>query len=157
MNRPDIASASNDCWQAWFDGSALPNPGKIGIGAVVLAPDGKRFEKSAPLGLHGCNNQAELHALCVALELAHASGARRLRVCGDSDVAIRYVTGPDRTGIAALAALVAQAREWLRRFDEVQLHWVPRHRNGAADHLCRQALGLGDKPVAPARKKRRRR
>ena len=156
MNHPEFAPAANDCWQAWFDGSALPNPGRIGIGAVVLSPDGRRFEKSAPLALHGCNNQAELQALCAALELAHVAGARRLRICGDSDVAIRYVTGPDSTKIAALSALVMQARAWLARFDEVQLRWVPRHRNVAADHLCRQALGLADK-ATPAPNRRRRR
>lgn len=157
MNQPDTPSATNAYWQAWFDGCALPNPGKIGIGAVVVAPDGRRFEKSAQLGHHGCNNQAELHALCAALELAHEAGARRLLVRGDSDVAIRYVTGPDSTEIAALLILVAQAREWLRRFEEVQLCWIPRHRNGAADHLCRQALGLPDKPAATARKRKKRR
>ncbi len=150
-------AASQDCWQAWFDGSALPNPGKIGIGAVVLAPDGRRFETSAQTGLHGCNNQAELHALCAALELAHNAGAKRLLLRGDSDVAIRYVNGPDSTEIAALQILVKQAREWLSRFEEVQLRWLPRHRNGEADHLCRHALDLPDKPAGMARKKGRRR
>ena len=36
----------DDFWQVWFDGSALPNPGKIGIGAVLIAPDGRSEEKS---------------------------------------------------------------------------------------------------------------
>lgn len=157
MKQPETARPAHDCWQAWFDGSALPNPGKIGIGAVVLAPDGRRFEKSAALGVHGCNNQAELHALCAALELAHNAGAQHLLVRGDSDVAIRYVNGPDSTEIAPLQALVAQARERLRHFEEVQLSWVPRHRNGEADRLCRQALGLPDKPATLARKSKKRR
>lgn len=157
MTKPEILSVANKYWEAWFDGSALPNPGKIGIGAVVLAPDGQRLEKSAALGLHGCNNQAELHALCAALELAHGAGARRLLLRGDSDVAIRYVNGPDSTEIAALQILVAQARDWLSRFEHVQLRWVPRHRNGPADHLCRQALGLPDKPAAINSNRKRRR
>ena len=27
-------------WRGWFDGSAHPNPGKLGIGALLLGPDG---------------------------------------------------------------------------------------------------------------------
>jgi ribonuclease HI len=132
----------DDFWQAWFDGSALPNPGRIGIGVVLIAPDGRREEKSALLNASGCNNEAELHALCAALEMAAAAGASRLLLHGDSDVALRYVRGPDSTRIVRLCLLVAKARDWLRRFDEVQLVWVPRHRNREADRLSRQALGL---------------
>jgi len=146
-----------DYWQGWFDGSAWPNPGALGIGVVLLSPLAQRYEKSERLACSGCNNEAELYALCAVLELACGAGARRLQVRGDSDVAIRYVLGPDSTAIAPLLALVAEVREWLARFDEVQLLWVPRHRNGDADRLARQALGLPDKPAAVRKVKRRRR
>ena len=39
------------------------NPGKIGIGVLLVAPDGRREEKSFLLNCTGCNNEAELHAL----------------------------------------------------------------------------------------------
>jgi len=142
-------------WQAWFDGAALPNPGRIGVGVVLLSPDGLRSEKSVLTGGSGCNNEAELHALAMALEMASTAGARRLLLRGDSDVALRYVRGPDSTRIARLLALVARTRELLKRFDEVQLVWVPRHRNAAADRLSRQALGLPEAPVPPPHSKRR--
>lgn len=150
-------TADGEAWQAWFDGSALPNPGKIGVGVVLLSPAGERLEKSALPGHHGCNNQAELYALCAALELAHSAGARHLLIFGDSDVAVSYVNGTASTAIAELNVLVAQARAWAGRFDSVQLRWLPRHRNGDADRLCRQALGLPDKPaVHPGKKPGRR-
>lgn len=148
---------NTDYWRAWFDGAALPNPGKIGIGALVISPAGARFEKSALAGCNGCSNEAELHALCAALELAHGAGAKRLVVRGDSDIALRYVAGPDSTQILRLVMLVAHARDWLRRFDDVQLLWVPRHRNAEADRFSRQALGLPDKPPVPVTRKTRRR
>lgn len=151
------AAGADAVWQAWFDGSALPNPGKIGIGAVLLSPAGQRLEKSALTGRHGCNNQAELYALCAALELAHGAGARNLLVRGDSDVAISYVKGTASTKVAALIPLLATARNWLARFDSVELRWVPRHRNSAADQLCRQALGLPDKPARHPKEISRRR
>ena len=134
----------------------MPNPGKIGIGVLLVAPDGRREEKSALLNASGCNNEAELHALCAALDMASAAGARRLLLRGDSDVALRYVRGPDSTQIARLCLLVTEARERLRRFDEVQLLWIPRRRNGDADRLSRQALGLPPSPVPVPRRRRAR-
>ena len=134
----------------------MPNPGKIGIGVLLVAPDGRREEKSALLNASGCNNEAELHALCAALDMASAVGARRLLLRGDSDVALRYVRGPDSTQIARLCLLVTEARERLRCFDEVQLLWIPRRRNGDADRLSRQALGLPPSPVPVPRRRRAR-
>jgi ribonuclease HI len=134
----------------------LPNPGRIGIGVLLIAPDGRREEKSVLLNLSGCNNEAELHALCAALELAAAAGAQKLLLRGDSDVALRYVRGPDSTQIARLRLLVAAARDRLQRFDEVRLLWIPRHRNRDADRLSRQALGLPPDPVPVARRRRKR-
>ena len=134
----------------------MPNPGKIGIGVLLVAPDCRREEKSALLNASGCNNEAELHALCAALDMASAAGARRLLLRGDSDVALRYVRGPDSTQIARLCLLVTEARERLRRFDEVQLLWIPRRRNGDADRLSRQALGLPPGPVPVPRRRRAR-
>ncbi len=92
----------------------MPNPGKMGVGVVLLAPDGRREEKSVLLKCSGCNNEAELHALCAALEMAVAAGARHLLLRGDSDVALRYVRGPDSTQIVRLCVLVAAARDWLQ-------------------------------------------
>jgi len=134
----------------------LPNPGKIGIGVLLVAPDGRREEKSALLNASGCNNEAELHALCAALDMASAAGVRRLLLRGDSDVALRYVRGPDSTQIARLCLLVAAAHERVRRFDEVQLLWIPRHRNREADHLSRKALGLPPDGVPATRRRRKR-
>lgn len=150
--RPFAVSLSNrepPCWQAWFDGAALPNPGRIALGVVLISPDGHRLEKSALAGATGCNNEAELLALCAALELAHGAGARRLEVHGDSDFAVRHVAGLDATAVPRLTSLIERARQWLPRFEAMRLVWIPRHRNGEANRLCRLALGLPDEPAAP--------
>lgn len=144
-------------WQGWFDGSARPNPGDIGIGVVLLAPDARRFEKSERLSGSGCNNEAELQALCALLELACAAGARCLQVCGDSDVAIRYVNGPEATAIEPLLTLILRARKLIAHFDDVQLSWIPQQRNAEADRLSRQALGLPDRLSILRKPKRSRR
>lgn len=127
----------------------------MGVGIVLMSPAGIRSEKSALIGGSGCNNEAELHALCLALEIAFAEGARRLALRGDSDVAVRYVRGLQSTQIARLVVLVAHARERIRGFDDVQLLWVPRHRNVDADRLSRLALGLPPSPLTAAKGRRR--
>jgi ribonuclease HI len=129
----------------------------MGLGILLLAPDGTRTEHSSIAAGTGCNNEAELHALCAALDLAFAAGARELLLRGDSDVALRYVRGPDSTGIARLLVLIESARDRLRRFDEVQLLWIPRHRNREADRLSRQALGLPESVPEKGKGRHRRR
>lgn len=147
----DRAPEVSELWQGWFDGSALPNPGRIGLGIVLQAPDGRLLEHSSLARDTGCNNEAELHALCALLELAREQGARRLHVYGDSSVTVSYVNGADVTGIARLQRLIHRSQALLEGFDEISLRWIPRHRNVAADGLSRRALGLPGKAPAVRR------
>jgi ribonuclease HI len=128
----------------------------MGLGVVLHSPTGDIRESSDLAAGTGCNNEAELHALCLALELARVAGARQLILRGDSDVAVRYVTGAGTTAVVRLLPLIARAQEAMAQFDAVQLLWVPRHRNTEADRLSRQALGLAAS-VAPKPVRRRRR
>ena len=150
---------SDEPWLAWCDGTASPNPGRIGLGVVLVSPDGERQEMSLPSGHSGCNNEAELRAIGAALELARKHGARTLNLCSDSRFAIDCLTGIDSTEVARLADLLATIREALTGFDCVVLRWLPRHRNGEADRLARTALGLAPKPATGKSKqpKKRRR
>lgn len=149
---PRLPAASADaetiaCWEAWFDGAALPNPGRLGLGVVLQSPDGQRVEYSTRGVGTGCSNEAELQALCAALSFAHDAGARRLVLNGDSDFAVRHGAGRATTEVARLVVLIEQVRAWALRFDLLELRWLPRHRNGDADRLSRQALGLPHKPA----------
>ena len=162
-------SAENDWWHGWFDGAAQPNPGRIGLGGTLRAPSGEQRDLSLLAGT-GCNNEAELLALLAVLDQAIAAGARRVRVYGDSDFAIRAGlaclvaksatgAGAESTGsfaitqVPRLLSLIARLAEMLRRFKAVELVWIPRHRNGDADRLSRQALGLPHKPAPVPGKK----
>lgn len=152
---PDTPSSAE--WQLWFDGSAQPNPGRLGLGAVLVGPGGERRDCSVLAPGHGCNNEAELLALAKALELARDAGARHLVLRGDSDFAVRHLRGEAVTQVGRLQALVAMIRGELGGFASVRLEWVPRHRNPDADRLSRAALGLPDKPAGrPSAKKKKR-
>lgn len=131
-----------DRWTVHIDGSAMPNPGRMAIGAVIMAPDGRCHRLSEALHATGCNNEAELRALMAALHKLSDLHAARLDIFSDSSILVEQLA-PNRLPprpIARLAALFDKARELLARFEQVQLHWVPRHRNTEADALARAAF-----------------
>jgi ribonuclease HI len=131
-------------WHGWFDGSAHPNPGQIGIGALLRGPDGLQVEISRRAG-YGNSSEAEYLALTALLQAAVAHGARGLVIHGDSQVVINDVNlstqaiaaGRGATGLEELRAGVV---ELMSALGAVQLRWVPRHRNGDADRLSQQAV-----------------
>ncbi|SAL75517.1 ribonuclease HI family protein [Caballeronia telluris] len=122
-------------WLAWFDGSAMPNPGRIAIGAVLRSPHGETLEISAAAG-HGDSSKAEYLALISVLEAALDRRAEKLVIYGDSRVVIDDVKGV--AGAAVLAAHAALARRLIGELGEVHLHWIPRVRNSIADALSRR-------------------
>jgi ribonuclease HI len=126
-------------WRAWFDGSARPNPGRCGIGALLRGPDGVAVELALPVG-HGNSSEAEYLALIALLETAVAQGAHELTVYGDSRVVIDDVTGPGLYAAPALADYRSRVHALLAHLPDVRLRWVPRHKNLEADALSQRAL-----------------
>ncbi|MBC7860851.1 MAG: ribonuclease HI family protein [Burkholderiaceae bacterium] len=131
------AGAAN-AWRAWFDGSSHPNPGRVGIGALLAGPGGEQVEISRRAG-HGNSGQAEYRALIALLEAAVALRPAELLVYGDSQVVIDDVNrrgARPATGLEDERELVDAL---IARLGKVSLRWIPRHKNGAADRLSQQA------------------
>lgn len=143
-------------WMVHIDGGAVPNPGRMGMGAVMVAPSGQRHTLSQASHATGCNNEAELRALMTTLEALKSLGASTALVHTDNSILVEQLMVHNSPPIARLAALFEQARAELALFERVDLKWIPRHRNGEADALARQALGLPLKQAAqPSKRKRR--
>lgn len=151
-------------WTVYCDGSAVPNPGRMGMGAVLIGPDGGvEHCISTATTFTGCNNEAEVRALLLALQwlAQHAPAANTaVQVYSDSSVLVAQLSGGAVPPIERLAPLLDAARSALQPFGQVSLQWIARHRNGPADALARAALGLPPKAaVHPGnkhhRKKRR--
>ncbi|MUI11124.1 reverse transcriptase-like protein [Massilia dura] len=144
---------SPSAWRGWFDGSATPNPGRIGIGALLLGPGGERVEISRHAG-DGTSGDAEYLALIALLEAAIELGARELAVYGDSQVVVQDVLMAGVPGAKGLEEHRARALGLMARLDGVALRWLPRHRNGEADRLSQRAIAgtrqAGDGPAARA-------
>lgn len=132
-------------WTAYCDGSAVPNPGRIGLGAVLTDPDGTRHTLSEAPHKNGCNNEAELRALLATLKELKLRGADAVLIHSDNSVVVEQVGSSTAKPIARLAFLFDEARVLLDSFDEATLKWIPRHRNREADALARAALGLAVK------------
>ena len=151
-------------WTLCCDGSAVPNPGRMGLGAVLIGPDGGVAHRiSVATTSTGCNNEAEVRALLLALQwlAQHAPAAKTaVQVYSDSSVLVAQLSAGATPPIERLAPLFDAARRALEPFGLVNLQWIARHRNGPADALARAALGLPPKAaVHPGnkhhRKKRR--
>lgn len=135
-------------WNAWFDGSAQPNPGPCSIGVVLQAPDGRRWQLSRQVG-YGSSSDAEYQALIAALGLAIAQQAQLpqksrdlildLSIRGDSRVVLDDVLATDEQSSPVLSHWREQARALLQQLPNCQLMWIPRARNGEADQLAAQA------------------
>jgi ribonuclease HI len=148
--RPEDAA-----WTIYCDGSAVPNPGRMGMGAVLTAPDGTRHTLSSPAEGRGCNNEAELRALMAALQAAKQHGATALVIHCDNSVVVQQLLGTALEPFLRLAPLFDEVRAELRSFESARLVWIPRHRNREADALARAAVGLVPKHTAPAGQRRR--
>ncbi len=140
-------------WVIHCDGSAWPNPGRMGLGAVLTGPDGTvQHQISEATTFAGCNNEAELRALMLALRWLAQQGIATptpVQVFSDNSVLVEQLGDQPTAPIARLAALFDEARSALQAFHNVRLQWIPRHRNGAADTLARAALGLAPKAALP--------
>lgn len=132
-------------WLVHIDGTAVPSPGALGVGVVLVSPDGARHEISRALEQRGCNNEAEARAVLAAFDAAGTLGARALRLHSDSAVVVDELTGRRRTQVGRLRAVFDAIEEQRVGFEVVDVVLVGRRDNGEADRLARAALGLGVK------------
>jgi ribonuclease HI len=128
-------------WRAWFDGSARPNPGTCGIGAVLEGPGGEVIEIARGAG-YGNSSEAEYRALIALLEAAVGRGSHELTIYGDSQVVVNDVNGPEHLAARALLPYRRAAHALMARLAQVTLRWVPRHKNTAADALSQRATSM---------------
>lgn len=120
----------------------------MGVGVAMVAPDGSRQTLSQSAHGSGCNNEAELRAVMLALEQLKACGATRIRIHSDNSIVVAQLrSSADQVAepIVRLAAKFDAARALAAGFKSVEIVWIPRSRNAEADVLARAALGVGPK------------
>lgn len=127
-------------WTVRCDGGSRGNPGP-GAGAYVLLDDtGREVEaRGEPLGIV-TNNVAEYRALIAGLAAAARHEVRRLRVCMDSELVVRQMTGEYRVKHPGLKPLHLAAKQAALRIERVKFVAVRREENVRADALVNETL-----------------
>ncbi len=134
------------------DGAARGNPGPSAAGVAAVDAAGRVVvEYSRYLG-KGTNNQAEYQGLIAALLIAESLGPVSIRLCLDSELVVRQMTGEYRIRNAGLKPLHARASALLGRLGGVTITHVAREANAIADRLANEAIDrYHEGPVLPGR------
>jgi ribonuclease HI len=122
------------------DGGARGNPGPAGAGFVLEDGTGAVVRSGGRFLGNTTNNVAEYEALLWGLATALDHGVSELRVCADSELVVRQLTGVYRVKNEGLRPLYAKAKALLDRFSAVEIVHVRREMNSAADGLCNIAM-----------------
>ena len=129
-------------WLAWFDGSAKPNPGVCKIACILRSSDGEEFQHTSTIG-HGDSSDAEYQALIMTLKLLmdtiDPQTTKSILIRGDSQVVIYDVLNKDNGKSALLTHYREQAQHLMQALPNLELKWIPRHKNYEADLLLRTA------------------
>jgi len=129
-----------------FDGAAIPNPGEMGIGVVLIEKSNIITKISKKLPNYGTNNIAEYTALLTGISKALELGWKHVMIEGDSKLVINQVKGAWKINKEHLKSLYAQVVKELSKFDSYTINWVPREKNSIADELVSKALGYDEDP-----------
>lgn len=127
--------------RAFIDGASQGNPGPAGIG-VAFFKDGVTQPVATLHKFIGetTNNVAEYTALIYALQEALIRGFRVLKVCTDSELVAKQVTGAYKVREATLQPLHDQVRHLMEGLESCELQVVPREQNRVADQLATAAI-----------------
>ena len=123
-----------------IDGGSRGNPGDAGFGVHVTAPDGSEVAELYGYIGQATNNVAEYQALLHGLRYALDHGVRRVLVFSDSELVVKQIGGSYRVKHPSMIPLHREARELMRRFEEVRVTHVRRELNKEADRLANRAL-----------------
>ncbi|KAE8981362.1 hypothetical protein PR001_g24022, partial [Phytophthora rubi] len=139
----EVSDAAQEHWLLRFDGACRRNPGPGGAGAALFAPDGKVVWTVAHyMAGRETNNTAEYTAMLLDVRSALHHGVRRLRVEGDSHLALSQVRGTFACNNKRLRSLRNRMQAALRGLEWHRLMHIDRKANQHADRLANRALDL---------------
>jgi ribonuclease HI len=124
-------------WMLFFDGSARQQVG--GARVVLIDPSRDQVKYMVHLEFKATNNMVEYEALIFGLSTALSLGIRHLLVKGDFHLIIKQVHEECSCNEPRLAAYLLHVRKLEKDFTALELQYVPRADNSAADDLSVRA------------------
>lgn len=123
----------------FIDGASSGNPGKAGVGFLIVSQGRIIVRKSLCVGVK-TNNQAEYLALIHALRSAKTLGFEQVVIFSDSVLLVRQVKGIYRVKSEKLKPLHKEAMYILREFSSFEINHIPREENKEADKLAKSGV-----------------
>ncbi len=121
----------------YFDGSSIPNPGKMTIGGKIVDEKNNTIcSYSKSLG-EGTNNIAEYLSLIELVQYAIGKGIKKIIIKGDSLLVVNQVNGTWKAKDSKMKMLRNEVLDSLNYFDEWKLEHIRREFNKEADSLTR--------------------
>ena len=135
----------------YTDGSAIPNPGPCGCGAVMLdADDNIVWTLSEYLGPSGTNNTGELTAILRGCVRAEEMGITNIIIYSDSELSVMLVNGTKKTKKEHLSCILERINATNIR-PNIQINWIKAHNNHKwneyADQLANNAVANINDPI----------
>jgi ribonuclease HI len=118
------------------------HPGPAGAGAVIVSAEGHIVAKVGKYLGETTNNVAEYTGLILGLKRAKAMGLRELDVLADSELVVKQLNGEYAVKADHLKPLYDEAKLLLKGFDQIEVRYIPREENEAADEMSNRAIDL---------------
>jgi ribonuclease HI len=133
--------------EVYFDGLCQPiNPGGISCYAFLVKSGGRTIYSDygiavEPFSQDSTNNVAEYTALIKALQwlLEKNLGTTKVEVKSDSQLIVNQLTGDYKVKSKRIVSLYKQVLLLKRKFQDIEIKWVPREENREADRLTNKA------------------
>lgn len=133
--------------EVYFDGLCQPiNPGGISCYAFLVKSGGRTIYSDygiavEPFSQDSTNNVAEYTALVKALQwlLEKNLGSAKVEVKSDSQLIVNQLTGDYKVKSKRIVSLYKQVLLLKRKFQDIEIKWVPREENREADRLTNKA------------------
>lgn len=140
-DRQTASSSGYSEAEIYCDGACSGNPGRSGIGVVILFHGKKEKELriSEYIG-EATNNIAEYTSLLKGLTEADSSGVKKVRVFMDSELVVKQIKGEYKVRNENLKHLWVKAMKLINKLEEFKISHVRRELNGEADSLARSAV-----------------
>ena len=127
----------------WTDGACSGNPGPCAYGVLVIDGDGNHHVLGGFIG-HGTSNIAEYTGMLAALDWLDEHGRyEKAIIHTDSQLVAFRLNGAwkkKRSHVPHIQKLIEQARSFLSVLPHVEIKWVPREKNWAADEIAARYL-----------------
>ncbi|MGF7186795.1 ribonuclease HI [Desulfitispora alkaliphila] len=125
---------------AYTDGASRGNPGKAGIGVLLLDENESVLKELSEFIGDATNNVAEYTAVIRALEVGLELGGIEFKLYTDSELLTKQIKGEYKVKNEGLIPLYQQVLNLKKEYDKFDVEHIRREYNKEADKLANQGI-----------------